>query len=83
MEGHLQAIVLGTTQNKVFCHLVTQAPCPVCGKEDEGSHYALVACMHASDLWDAMGMVWPIPAKETVLDTGIDWLLLLLAGIVA
>ena len=36
--------------------------------------------MYAAELWDAMGRCWPIPRKEEVLDTGNDWLLLLLAN---
>lgn len=31
-------------------------------------------------MWDAMCKVWPIPAKEEIHDTGVDWMMSLLAG---
>lgn len=40
----------------------------------EDNFHAVVACPAAAAVWDAMGTVWSIPAKESILNTGSEWL---------
>ncbi|KAM0876387.1 hypothetical protein ACQ4PT_036201 [Festuca glaucescens] len=55
-------------------HLDVLSTCPLCGTTDEDSFHVLVACPHAAAIWDCMGEVWMIPAKESVRNTGYEWL---------
>jgi hypothetical protein len=50
----------------------------LCGTDDDDSFHALVACPHAAALWECMSEVWMIPARETVRNTGYEWLFNLL-----
>ena len=53
MEGRVRSY-LPTEKNKVRHHIPTRATCPICGREEEGSHRALVACTRPR-----YGMTWP------------------------
>jgi hypothetical protein len=70
---------LATMMNKKRRHLEMLATCRVCGAEDEDSFHALITCPLAANIWECMGEIWPIPAREEVCNTGHKWLLDLLA----
>lgn len=55
--------------------------CPRCGRGTEDSFHAVVACPTSSAVWDAMGEVWTVPAKETIGNTGDEWLFDLLVSL--
>src|SRR4051812_31237507 len=66
---------LATAKGKSDHHLQTRASCPMCGVHTESSFQALVTCDHATRLRDCMRLVEPLPARESLRDTGQDWLL--------
>lgn len=70
---------LATPQGKVVRRRSSWATCSICGMEDEGSFHALVTCNHSQRLWEKMSFVWPLPARYVLWDTGMDWLLQVLA----
>lgn len=46
--------------------------------ETETEHHALILCPHASALRDAMRDKWALPQEHELMNTGLDWLLLLI-----
>ena len=55
-------------------HLGVPDECPRCCRGIEDNFHVVVACPISSAVWDAMGEVWNIPAKEVIINTGHEWL---------
>ena len=72
---------LPTRQVKKSKHLDVVDECLRCGRGTEDSFHAVVACPTSSVVWDAMGEVWIVLAKETIRNTGDEWLFDLLVTI--
>ena len=71
---------LPTQSCKMLRHLATRSTCPVCGREEEGSYHALVACSHARMVWTSMRERWPLPDDKLLVDNGKEWILHLLSS---
>lgn len=69
---------LPTRANKHRRHLESQSDCELCGWAREDVFHAVVACPHAKGLRDAMRAHWSLPREEEIINTGPDWLILIL-----
>lgn len=65
---------LPTSACMVRHHIPVSASCRMCAATDDSSYHALVICPKSHELWEVMRQVWPLPAKEQILDTGKEWL---------
>lgn len=61
-------------------HIPASSTCPICGIERESSFHALITCVHARHVWEALCMIWPLPDDSILVDTGKDWLLQVLSN---
>lgn len=70
--------VLPTQQCKMLRHISTSSTCQLCGLEEEGTYHALIACIHAREVWLNMRTRWPLPPDDLLVDNGREWLMHLL-----
>lgn len=66
-------------KNKNKIGLELSSRCPVCGMEEEDNYHPFLRCQFGRDLYLAMAKIWKLPAIESVLPTGKEWLLQVLA----
>ncbi|GJN40248.1 hypothetical protein PR202_gb29435 [Eleusine coracana subsp. coracana] len=68
---------LPTRANKHYRHLDQQQECQLCGDSVEDGFHAVLRCPHAAALRQAMHGEWALSAEEDLINTGLDWLLML------
>lgn len=69
---------LATQHNKHRRNIVPYPGCTICGHPVEDGFHATVACSKARALRSELRQVWSLPGEELFVDSGPDWLLLLL-----
>jgi hypothetical protein len=69
---------LPTNANRCYRHLTVDASCELCSAMYEDCYHAVVQCLHAKVLRDAMREVWRLPVEELLRNTGPEWLLTVL-----
>ncbi|CAM0907844.1 unnamed protein product [Alopecurus aequalis] len=74
---------LPTWRNKYKRNLEVTEQCPVCGVEAEDNFHPFFRCTLAKELWNYMYEKWNIPALDSVLHTGSDWLLNLIGNLLS
>jgi hypothetical protein len=72
---------LATQCNRRARKLEQRATCQVCGGEEENGHHAVVTCTKARALRQELRAAWPLPDEEQFLQSGQDWLILLLSRV--
>lgn len=66
---------LPTWKNKNKIGLEPVSGCLVCGMEVEDNFHPFLRCQLGRDLYKAMAKVWKLPAIESFMPTGKEWLL--------
>lgn len=69
---------LPTRANRCYRHMDEQKVCQLCGYENEDIFHAVIRCPHARTLRLAMRAHWELPVEKELINSGPDWLLLIL-----
>jgi hypothetical protein len=72
---------LAARENKFKRRIEPKSTCRICGRDPESIHHALMGCSHAWALWSAMLKHWELPPPKHIVDSGPEWLLLLIVGV--
>jgi hypothetical protein len=72
--------ILPTKENKFKRKLEAEDMCDIWGLISETSFHAVVDCQQAYNLRRAMREHWELPAENCFVNSGLDWLLILLDG---
>lgn len=57
-----------------------QPTCSICGMEEEDGFHEVIRCTKAKALRDALRVHWSLPEEHDLLNSGCDWVLVLLAN---